>query len=223
MPIRINFLAEHQAEQEERRKDPVKRATLVAVVLVALMAFWGGYLQIRLLAARSEVASFDAKFSQISARYNLAQSNDVSRTTAQRKLGLLHQLASARVLWAGGMHALQYAAMDEVSLTALRTEQSYVVTPATAQTTNSAGRVIPAQPARAKEQVTVFLEARDAGLRPGDLISQFQDRVAAQDFFKTNLGEIRLEARSQVQTDLETTGRPFVSFLLKCSFAERER
>ena len=39
MPIRINFLAEHQAEQEERRKDPVKLAALGVLLIMAMLVF----------------------------------------------------------------------------------------------------------------------------------------------------------------------------------------
>ena len=48
MPIRINLLAEQLAEEDARRRDPVKRTAWVAGVVVALMGIWSLYLQGRI-------------------------------------------------------------------------------------------------------------------------------------------------------------------------------
>ena len=37
MPIRINLLAEMQALEDQRRRDPVKRVFLTGIVLVSMM------------------------------------------------------------------------------------------------------------------------------------------------------------------------------------------
>jgi len=68
MPIRINFLAEQQAQEEERRRDPVKRAAWVAAAWVGLLLVWGGYLQAKLWAINGDRESHEAKFEQIKAR-----------------------------------------------------------------------------------------------------------------------------------------------------------
>ena len=52
MPIRINLLAEAQALEEMRRKDPVKRAALAAGALVCLALVYSSYLQLRAGIAR---------------------------------------------------------------------------------------------------------------------------------------------------------------------------
>jgi hypothetical protein len=184
----------------------------------------GGYLQLRLMGARMHVNSQEAKFRQIEARYRQALAAEAELTEARRRLEALETLSGARVLWAGGLHALQYAALADVQLLQLRASQSYNVTPGAGAKTNANGVVTaPAQPAVAREKVTIYLEARDSGEKPGELIPQFQDRIASQPFFKTNLGEIRLVARSPVQTDVEGVSQPFVTFGLECIFAERER
>lgn len=43
MPIRLNLLAEAQAMEEMRRRDPVKRAIWVGSLLVAVALAWAGY------------------------------------------------------------------------------------------------------------------------------------------------------------------------------------
>ena len=40
MPIRINLLSEALAEEDLRRRDPVKRAIFIGVFLVALSLVW---------------------------------------------------------------------------------------------------------------------------------------------------------------------------------------
>ena len=45
MPIRLNLLAEAQAAEEARRRDPVKRAIWLAALIIALMSIpFGGLL-----------------------------------------------------------------------------------------------------------------------------------------------------------------------------------
>ena len=67
MPIRLNLLAEAQAAEEMRRRDPVKRALWVAALIVALMLVWSSYLQLRATLANSVVTRIEA---QMGARTN---------------------------------------------------------------------------------------------------------------------------------------------------------
>jgi len=46
MPIHINLLAEAQAAEELRRRDPVKRGIFLGASLVVLMLVWSGMIQI---------------------------------------------------------------------------------------------------------------------------------------------------------------------------------
>ena len=42
MPIHINLLAEAQAAEELRRRDPVKRAIFIGISLVIVALMWSG-------------------------------------------------------------------------------------------------------------------------------------------------------------------------------------
>jgi uncharacterized membrane protein YiaA len=53
MAISINLLAEAQAAEEQRRKDPVKRAALAAGFVVFLVALWATTLQLRIMASKA--------------------------------------------------------------------------------------------------------------------------------------------------------------------------
>src|SRR5258705_11338657 len=61
MPIHINLLAESQALEEMRRRDPVKRAIWVASVLAGVILLWAGYLQSKAMVAKREVNRLEAK------------------------------------------------------------------------------------------------------------------------------------------------------------------
>ena len=56
MPIRLNLLAEAQAAEEARRRDPVKRAILAAAFLVAIMLAWSSWLQGRAMLASNQLS-----------------------------------------------------------------------------------------------------------------------------------------------------------------------
>jgi hypothetical protein len=55
MPIRINLLAEAQAAEELRRRDPVKRVIFCGALMVALMVVWSSSLKLRAMLANKEV------------------------------------------------------------------------------------------------------------------------------------------------------------------------
>ncbi|HXG47613.1 MAG TPA: hypothetical protein VNO52_08310, partial [Methylomirabilota bacterium] len=69
MPIRINLLAEAQAAEELRRKDPVKRAALVAGALVTGVAAWSGTLQFQVLRSKRDLGQLEARWRSIEKDY----------------------------------------------------------------------------------------------------------------------------------------------------------
>ena len=139
MPIRINFLAEHQAAEEAKRRDPAKRAQLIAVCFILLLVLWAALLQVRLMSANSEVSDVAARYKQIEAQYQLVRTNYAKATEAIGKLAALQQLATNRFLWAPPLSALQYVVVEDVQLSALRGRHSYSLTEATPAVTNSTG------------------------------------------------------------------------------------
>src|SRR5687768_527435 len=62
MPIRINLLAEAKLAEEQRRKDPVKRATFAAAFLVSLVVLWTTTLQFKIIAAGSDLNRLEARW-----------------------------------------------------------------------------------------------------------------------------------------------------------------
>jgi len=219
MPIRINFLAEHQAAEAAKRRDPVKRVQMIGVSLVLLLVIWGAYLQVRLMATNSKVDDVESRYKQIEAQHRLVRTNFAIATAAASKLAALQQLATDRFRWAPPLNALQYVAVEDVELSALRGRQSYTLTEATPAVTNKAGTIL-AKAAASREKVVLSLEARDYSTNPGDHIRLFQDAIADNAYFKANLQKAEMTGRSPIQN---SPTRTFVTFMLECQYPERDR
>jgi hypothetical protein len=222
MPIRINLLAEAQAIEELRRRDPVKRAIWIGVALLILILAWSGSLQLKAMMARGEL---NRVASQLVTRTNEFQQVLVNRqmlADVNRKLNLLTQMATNRMLHGTLLSALQQTTLEDVQLMRLRTDESYVYNEEIKAKTNS-NRVIPGKPASITERIAVTLEAKDSAPNPGDQVNKFKQVVSQSPYFRAVLGkanEVRLANLSPPQT---TDGKPFVLFTLECRYPEKTR
>src|SRR5437867_3602412 len=128
MPIRINLLAEAQAAEEQRRKDPVKRGTCVAGFLVSLIVLWAAMLQFRIIGAHSKLSGLEVKWKAIEQSYQTAVEAQRKCIEADQKLGSLHQMTTNRFLWGNVLNAFQQTlnGIDDVQVARLKSEQSYL-------------------------------------------------------------------------------------------------
>lgn len=210
MPIRINFLAERQAEDEVRRRDPVKRAMLAAAGLIAVMLVWGGSRQYELLRVRREADHYRRQISALT-NYSEAVRLKNQLVVMEQRLQDLRKRAADRFLWAPVLHALQYATVANVHLVRLRGQQQYTEA---AKGTNVAARA----PITGSLRISITGQDR----QDGNQISQFQSAIAAQPYFATNLAKaVELEGRGPRTEDPEAPGKPYVEFYLNCDFRER--
>jgi len=218
MPIRINLLAEAQALEEERRRDPVKRAIFIAVCIVLLMLAWSSSIQLKAMLAKGDFNRVEAEVAARTNDFRLVLENQKALADANIKLSALHQLATNRLLYGNLLNALQETTVDDVQLLRLRAEQSYVTTEATKPKTN-ANRVIPGKPATVTERILVTLDAKDSGPNPGDRVNKFKQSLADSPYFQSFLGtsnEIRLAS-------LAPPGPGGVQFSLECRFPDKTR
>lgn len=224
MPIRLNLLAEDQAAEEMRRRDPVKRALWLGGLLLAATLVWSGALQVRTLAMgaqltrlEKDIATRTNDFQEVLAMQN--RTRDI-----ESRLAALHRLATNRFLNGNLLNALQQTIVDGVELTRLKVDQAYVVTEATKDKTSPGGRVIRGKPATCTEKIVLTLEARDLSPNPGDQINPYKQALAAHPYFLSVLGrtnEVRLVALSAPTTSPD--GRTFVQFSLECRLPEVTR
>jgi hypothetical protein len=223
MPIHINLLAESQAIEDLRRRDPVKRAVWVGVALVVLMLAWSSSLQVKALIARGELNRVSAQVSTRTNDFQQVLSNQRKLIEANRRLSLLQEMATNRMLHGTLLNALQQVNLEDVQLMRLKTDESYVYNEEIKGKTNANSHYVPGKPASVTEKIVVTLEAKDSAPNPGDQVNKFKQAVSQSPYFQGILGkgnEVRLANLSPPQT-LE--GKPFVLFTLECRIPDKTR
>jgi hypothetical protein len=223
MPIRINLLAEAQAAEELRRRDPIKRVIYVGMLLVALMLVWWSWLQLRVMVAHSTLSQIEG---QIDSRTNAYEAVLVSqKKIAQTKqsLAALHKLTEDRFLQGDLLNALQKATVPGVKLMRLIVDQSYVaIAPTDPQTAD--GQSAPSSPGSVTEKIVVTLDAVDSSSNPGDAVNKFKDAISERPYFQDMLDKtngVRLTNLSPPQIGVD--GKPSVLFTLQCTYPEHTR
>ena len=225
MPIRINLLAETQAQEEMRRRDPVKRAIYVGAFIGLLILAWSSSLQLKAMIVKGEMNRLEAKVRAQTNEYQLVLDNKKKLSDINLKLAGLQQLTANRILNATILDALQHTVIDDVQLTRVKTEHVYVHTEETKAKTNSNGRVTAAKPATVTEKITLTLDAKDSGANPGDQVNKFQEAIADYPYFQNALGKTNVVRLTNVGTPQppQEGGKSFVPFTLECRFPEKTR
>jgi hypothetical protein len=219
MPIRINLLAEIQAAENLRRRDPVKRFAYVGALLVALALAASSWLQLKVMLANKDLEQVKAQIADRSNGSQHVQSEQKEINDAKMKLAALQKLTASRFLEGNLLNALQLSTVDGVALTRLRVQQSYQSSKEEAASTEDDGRTNLKKPATVTENIVVALDAQDSSANPGDQVNKFKDAIANQSYFKTMLDPtngVLLTSLSAPQ--LASDGRPFVSFTIECHY-----
>ena len=136
MPIRLNLLAEAQAAEELRRRDPVKRALWVAALLIALMLVWASSLQLKAIVANKDLGVVVAQMNLCTNEYKAVIDMQKKVGEMTQKLAALHQLSTNRFLNGNLLNALQQTTVEDVQLVHLKLDQTYLFTEGTKAKTN---------------------------------------------------------------------------------------
>jgi hypothetical protein len=225
MPIRLNLLAEALAAEEERRRDPVKRAVWLAALLIALILAWSSYLQLRATLASSDVSRVEAQSGAHTNEFQQVLDHQKKTAEMNEKLRVLRLLAANRFLNGTLLNALQQTTAQDVQLVRLKVDQLYTRVEAIKAHTNEDNVVTKARPASATERIAVNLEGIDSSASPGDQVSLFKIVLATNAYFKemlTQTNSINLRNLSPVQV-APVTGKPCVMFSLECRYPEKTR
>jgi hypothetical protein len=226
MPIRINLLAEAQAAEELRRKDPVKRGIFFAAAVVMAAVAWSVMLQFKIIRAKGNLNGLEAKWKSIEKEYKTAVEANRRVMDAETKLAALQQLSTNRFLWGNALNALQQSlnGVDHVRVTRLRTEQSYAIVDESKPKGQASDPKTP-KPGTATEKVSMTIEAIDSGPQPGSQVTKFKETLAAVPWFQQNLqrtNAVLLHSLSAPQVSPIGRGS-FVTFTLNCHFHEKVR
>jgi hypothetical protein len=210
MAIRINLLAEAQAAEDLRRRDPVKRVIILGVLLVAGTLVWGSTLQLKVMIANRNLSSVQFQIDTETNQYQMALSNNAKITEAKKKISELQKLTSSRLLEGNLLNALQKVTVDNVQLMRLRVSQMYIP---------HGGKT-----ATITERTSVTLDARDSSASPGDQVGKYKAALTAYPYFKGTLdptNNIALTDESAPQADSD--GKNFVLFTLEGHFPDKTR
>jgi hypothetical protein len=223
MAIRINLLAEAQAAEELRRKDPVKRAALGAGLLISLVLIWSLTLQSKIIIANSELRKQNMSWQAIERQHGWVQTNQIELARLERNLAALQQFRTNRFLWGSFLDMLQHTVVDDVAITRVKVEQLYALTEGTPDKTNEL-RVVKGRPAVATERIVLMIDAHDF-TRNSTGRTRFKEAMANAPIFqgsvqKTNVTLFNVGA--PIADPRSPTGTA-VPFTLHCFVPEKER
>lgn len=226
MPIRINLLAEAQAIEDLRRRDPVKRVILFGVVLVAVMLAWSSSLMLQTMIVKSDKTRMESELNSRTNDYRQVLDNKRKLAETNQKLVALHRLSTNRFLVGNFLDAFQQTTVENVRLVHLKLDLNYLLTEEVkaSQKEGEEGASVAAKPASATEKITFALNARDGSPTPGDAVNKFRETLSFAPYFKERMGgqsDLRLKSLSAPQTD--TDGKPFVLFALEANLPEKKR
>jgi len=226
MPIRINLLAEAQAAEDLRRRDPVKRSVWVAGALIIMVLFWISSLQVKIIADKAGLGSAEARMNLKTNDYYQVLNNKQKLKETGEKLVALNHLAADRFLQATLLNAPMHATVDGIQIVHLRTENSFELVPEIREQKEGKKIIVPARAAAAIERVKLVLDGKDNSANPGnEQITKFKETLAETPYFKAehiSTNNIMLKNLSTPQSDGES-GKTFVLFSLECSYPDKSR
>jgi hypothetical protein len=225
MPIRINLLAEAQALEDQRRRDPVKRVIFTGAILVALLLAWSSSLMFKTIVVKSDLGRLEAELRSRTNDYRQVLEDKRKLIEGNQKLLALHRLSTNRFLVGNFLDAFQQTTVDNVQLVHLKLDLNYALTEeAKAQTNEDGSKPTPGKPATSTEKISFTINAKDASSAPGDSVDKLRESISAASYFREQLGnqnEIRLKKLDRPQTDPQ--GKPFLMFALEANLPEKKR
>ncbi|MGO8764316.1 MAG: hypothetical protein ACLQSR_04170 [Limisphaerales bacterium] len=214
MPININLLAEAQAAEELRRRDPVKRAVFFGISLAAVFLVFYAAVEAKAMSAKETEEGVEAEMNAQTNAYAKVDAAQKSLNLTRSKVEALLKLQNQRFLQGNLMNALQMATVNGVQLTGLALDQSYSLQGGD----SSSGR-----PATVTGRIVLRLDARDYSPNPGDQINNFMGVIAKQAYFQQMLNKTNaIELTSPPSAPQEdNNGKNYVTFSLECQFHDK--
>jgi hypothetical protein len=224
MPIRINLLAESQAAEEIRRRDPVKRAIWVGVCVVVMVLVWSSSLQVKIMADSGHLSNLEGKLASHTNEYTRILENEHKLAESNEKLKALNELAARRFLQANMLDAFQHSPVEGIQINRLHTDQTYEVMPEIPTTRGDNGKMIPGRPGMATERIKLYIDARDGSTNPGIMqVNKFKDIISQTSYFeKERISSNRITLKNITSPTFDNeTQKSFVLFSLECPYEDR--
>jgi len=234
--IRINLLAESQAAEERRLRDPAKRAVWLASFAIALVLLWSLSIQFKISRAQSELSRQEKYWATIEAKHRAATDTLKKTAAIEQKIAALHRLSTNRFFYGSTLNALQLSMVDHIQAVRLKFNQSFTFVPGSApakdqktedrsQKPEARSQKPKAIPAAAVEKLSLTIEARD--WNPADLnYNKYKEALANLPYFKASLNgadALRLTALSKPTADAADPSQSYVLFTLEMKYPEISR
>jgi hypothetical protein len=223
MPIRINLLAESQAAEEMRRRDPVKRAAWIGGFIVCLVLLAALAQQLKISGVRSDITRLEGSWKNIEAKVKEVEEHRRQVREVEQKLSALTQFTTNRMLWATVLDTLQNTTVDNIQLVRLRTEQNFLLTEGSKPRTNENGVVTPGKPSTVTERITLMIDGKDFSQKQADQVPLFKEALTKAPLFAECLQKTNKVQLTSLTAPQLGQGRGFVGFGLQMYFQEKER
>ena len=190
MPIKINLLAESQALEEMRRRDPVKRAIWVASFVVFLMLLWCSGLYWETMAARSNEKRYQTQWQDIEKKFQNLSDSEKTSGELEKRIDLLTRYSTNRFFWGSFLNGLQQSMPDKlaekVQVVHLGSSFNYLYTEGVAAK-KSGTNVIAGKPALSREKIAIIIDAKDFGSASELNYKEFKEALSRQSYIRTLL------------------------------------
>ncbi len=225
MPIRLNLLAEAQAAEEARRRDPVKRVAWLAALICVLILVWSSSLQLKAILVNSDVSRLEGQIDSRTNEYRSVIDEQHKAADINYKIEALRRFSTNRLLQGTLLNGLQQTTVEGVQLIGLRVEQTYASLAGTKARTNENNVLLPGKPATVTERIVLTLEGADSSVNPGDQLNQFKVALTTNPYLmqvllKTNGINLKNLASPQISP---SNGKPSVNFTLECRYPDKTR
>lgn len=214
-----------QAIEDSRRRDPVKRAILVAFVLVAAVLVWSSLLVVQQVSARGELATADLKINSQTNEYTRVVNNEKRLADGKLRLRALQILATNRFLNGNLLDVLEKNTVENVQVTRLKVTQNYILTDEVKSKSEEDEDKTPkvTKPATVTEKISLSMSATDTSPN-GEAAIRFQNVLSAAPYFQKILARtngFRLTSLGAPQVD--PSGKSFTTFTLEASLPDKTR
>lgn len=220
MPIRINFLAEEQAAEDLRRRDPVKRAVLGAVAVVGLVVAYIVVLVVWGFSSKRTLTASEGQWEAMKTSVESVEADEKMIREIDAKMASLNELATNRFLWGPVLNAFQQTVVDNVAITRLMGEQSYVVFIAPPPDRKSKEKP---KPSTSTQKITLRVRGTDVGERAERSYASYLKGLASFPYFAENLVKPNGVRFSQPPTPGINPSDPekqVITFELECVYPE---
>ena len=223
MSIRINLLAEAQAAEESRRKNPVKLAIWIGSFVVAVVLLYTLKLQLDIVFSKKSLNSAEQSWKENNDKYKEVTNNIAKTFEMDRKLAALDQLSTNRFYWGPVINALQQTMIKDIQVIKVSGDQKYFKLDAKTTGTGASKVTIPGG---VIEKDSLFIDAKDFDPN-GQNYDKFKETLSNFGFFAKLLGPRNafvLDGTLSTPTvDPTDPTKQFVVFRLASHFVEVKR